>query len=182
MSKQKSIQKEKRELVEKPTNSKREVYYTPENAFQIIEPYIKDFHSIWDPACGDEMYPTKEYFEKRNHRVICTDVAQDKSFDFFIYKTKKKFDIIVTTPPYSFRKEFLIRVLEFNKPFALLVPVNVLESRTIRESFKANNTSIIFPPKTITFSSPTDSKSVKSLPYSVWVVKGLPNVEKIVYV
>lgn len=156
---------------------KREIYYTPEDALQLIEPFIRNYKSIWDPACGpSENYPLKDFFEKQGHRVICSDVLMGKEYDFFLHKTKKRFDIIVTTPPYSLRKEFILRALDMKKPFALLVPVNILESQSIRDALKIHDISLIYPPKTINFIASQDSRSVRSLPYSVWVIGRVPNI------
>ena len=162
-------------------NAKREVYYTPDSAFEVLEPYLKNYKAIWDPAAGADKFPVKEYFEKKGFRVATTDILMGKEYDFFSHKTKKRYDIIVTTPPYSFRKEFIIRACDLKKPFAFLVPVNVLESKTVRDLFKQYAISLIFPPKTTNFSSPDDSKSVKALPYCVWAVGGIPNIGDVVY-
>jgi hypothetical protein len=164
------------------THTKREIYYAPETALEIVEPYIKDFKAIWDPACGpSENYPLRDYFEKQGHRVVFSDVLMGKDYDFFTYKTKKRYDIMVTTPPYSLRKEFILRALELKKPFAFLVPMNVLESQSLRDAFKQYNVSVIYPEKSVSFVSPEDSRSVKSLPYSVWVVGGVPKMPPVIY-
>jgi len=181
-----SEKKEKQAIVQPATTvatqGKREIYYAPESAFQTVEPFIKDFKSLWDPASGpSENYPLKDYFESKGHRVICSDILMGKELDFFTHKTKKRYDMIVTTPPYSMRKEFIMRALELRKPFALLVPLNVLESKTIRDSFQQNGVSVIFPEKVVNFISPEDSRSVKSLPYSVWVIAGIPKLPPVVY-
>ncbi|KAJ3038955.1 hypothetical protein HDV00_012785 [Rhizophlyctis rosea] len=137
-------------------NMKREVYYTPETAFQIIKPYITNFRTIWDPAAGEDIFPVKDYFSRKRYRVVVTDISmgEDK------------------------RKEFIKRVCELKKAFARLVPVNVLESKTIRDLLKKYKVSFIFPPKTVPFSSPDDSRSVRNLPYSLWLEEdNLPTSE-----
>ncbi len=168
--------------IKESTNSRREVYYTPESALKVIQPVLKNFKTIWDPAAGAESYPVKDFFEKNGtHKVIISDIIEGKEFDFLTYKTKKRYEVIVTTPPYSYRKEFITRACELKKPFALLVPVNVLESKTVREHCKKYNLSLIFPEKTTNFISPSDSKSVKTLPYSVWIVGGIEKVPPVVF-
>jgi hypothetical protein len=162
-------------------NTKREVYYTPDYAFDIIAPVIRDFKSIWDPAAGSEKFPVRTFFEKIGHRVITTDILESPECDFLLNKTKKRFDMIVTTPPYSLRKEFIQRACDLKKPFALLVPVNVLESRTVRDLLKQQKISVIYPAKTVVFSSPTDSRSVRTLPYSIWLVHGVERLPAVVY-
>ena len=128
-----------------------------------------------------ENYPLKDVLEKQGHRVVISDILMGKEYDFFTHKTKKRYDMIVTTPPYSYRKEFLLRALDLKKPFAFLVPVNVLESKTIRDMLREYNISLVFPPKSTPFTSPDDSRSVKALPYSMWVLHGVPKVPPVVY-
>jgi hypothetical protein len=161
-------------------NTKREVYYTPESALQIIEPYIKDFKCIWDPASGIEHQPVKDYFESKGHRVVVSDIYMGTDNDFLTCKTKKRYDIIITTPPYSLRKDFIKRAIELRKPFAFLVPLNVLDSKTIRGFVKEYKISLIFPQDTVNFYSPDDSKSVKQLPYSIWIIGGVARLPDLV--
>jgi len=162
--------------------SKREIYYVPEEGIELILPYIKDFKTIWDPACGPmENYPLKDVLERHGHRVVTSDILMGREYDFFAYKTKKRHDMIVTTPPYSLRKEFVLRALELNKSFALFVPLNILESQTMKDLFKQYGVSLVFPPKTLTYFSPDDNKSVKSLPYSIWLVWGVSKMPPVVY-
>jgi len=165
----------------KRTTTRREIYYTPETALQIIEPYIKDYKTIWDPAAELEFFPIRDYFEKKGHRVIITDITMGVEYDFFKYRTKKRFDIIVTTPPYSLRKAFVMRACELKKAFAMFVPINILESHYIRDLLKKYKMSLIFPPKLITFSSPEDSKSIKNIPYCIWMVGGVEGLPELVW-
>ena len=168
--------------IEKKRNAKREVYYTPESALQLLHPYIKQYKAVWDPACGTSSeFPLKNFFEKEGHRLIHSDISMGKDHDFLTTKTKKRFDIIVTAPPYSFRKEFLVRVLELGKPFAFLVPSNVLESRTIRDLFSKTKVSLLFPPRNTSFITPDNNKSVKGLPYCLWVLGNIDNLPEIIY-
>lgn len=163
-------------------NVKREIYYTPDSAFQILEPFLQNnFKAIWDPAAGLDKFPVKDYFEQRGFRVVTTDIALDKEYDFFTHKTKKRYDIIVTTPPYSYRKEFIVRAFDLKKPFAMLVPVSVLESSTIRNLCRDNGLTFLFPAKRTDFTvgdNNTNERSVRNLPYSVWAVYGVPGFEK----
>ena len=32
------------------SHAKREIYYAPESAVEVIAPFIRDFKGIWDPA------------------------------------------------------------------------------------------------------------------------------------
>jgi len=164
------------------SNSKREIYYAPESAIETIVPFVKDYKTVWDPASGpSENFPLKDMLESQGHRVVLSDILMGKEYDFFSYKTKKRYDIIITTPPYSLRKEFVLRALDLKKPFAFFVPTNVVESKTIRDAFKQHNVSLIYPAKNSSFLSPEDSRSVKSLPQCMWVVFGVPKLSPIIY-
>jgi hypothetical protein len=151
-------------------------------AFDCIEPFLRNHKSIWDPAAGSELFPVKDYFEHKGYRVVTSDILESKDYDFMSFRTKKRYEIIVTTPPYSLRKEFVIRACQLKKPFAFLVPVNILESKTIRDSIRDCKLSLIFPSKTVNFVSSTDNKSVKNLPYSIWIVGNVQNVPSLEFV
>lgn len=42
---------------------------------------------------------------------------------------QQNFDMIITNPPYSLKDEFLKKCYEWNKPFALLLPITALEGK-----------------------------------------------------
>ena len=48
--------------------------------------------------------------------------------DFFRYEPEN-WDILVSNPPFSKKDEVLKRAFSFNKPFALLLPVNSIQSK-----------------------------------------------------
>ena len=156
------------------TSSKVEDY----PIIQSILPYMKEFKSVWDPVSGGkEDYPMKKFLEAKGIRVIDTDKTTDPEHDFQQYKTKKRFDAIVTCSPNGARKDFVLRAFEIGKPFAVLVPLSTFESRSFRDvlqkcqtSSRCKNLSIVFPP--------TTSDSKKPI-YSVWLMinfEGAPNV------
>ncbi len=164
------------------TNKKRSIYYTPELAFQILEPYLlrEDFKHIWDPAAGPQsngVFPVKSFFESKGKRVTTTDIADGEQYDFFNYKNRNQWKVIVTTPPYALRYQFLRRAVDIDKPFALFVAANVLENKAVRELFKLKKMSVIYPPDKIKFSVPSEPKSA-DMGYSVWILGGFSSVRE----
>lgn len=55
--------------------------------------------------------------------------------DFFEFEPNE-WDIIVSNPPFSVKDKVLERLHSFNKPFAILLPLNALQGKTRYEYFK----------------------------------------------
>ena len=55
--------------------------------------------------------------------------------DFFSYEPDK-WDILVSNPPFSRKNEVLKRAFSFEKPFALLMPVNSIQGKARYKIFK----------------------------------------------
>ena len=55
--------------------------------------------------------------------------------DFFKYEPDE-WDIIVSNPPFSIKDKILERLYLFNKPFAILLPLNSLQGKTRYKYFK----------------------------------------------
>ena len=49
---------------------------------------------------------------------------------------KEHWDILISNPPYSKKDDVLKRAYEFDKPFALLLPVNSIQGKRRFEIFK----------------------------------------------
>ena len=49
--------------------------------------------------------------------------------DFFEYEPEQ-WDIVVSNPPFSVKDKVLERLYSFNKPFAILLPLNSLQGKT----------------------------------------------------
>lgn len=55
--------------------------------------------------------------------------------DFFTYEPPQR-DVIISNPPYKGKREFRERALDLQKPFALLLPVNILSDSVINVTMK----------------------------------------------
>ena len=102
---------------------------TPPYALTPLIPYLKaaNIHQIWEPARG-EMY-LADALSRAEFSVVATDITDGDYYDFFHYDVRhddKKFDAIVTNPPYSMKYSWVKRCYELGKPWALLMPVEML--------------------------------------------------------
>ena len=120
-------------------------YATPEGAIKdILDREILN-GSILEPACGEghiskllkEYYPTSE--------IISTDLIQrdDKfnigvqgNIDFLTYDYNRKFDNVITNPPFNLAQEFIERALQLsNNKVIMFAKIQLLEGTKRREMF-----------------------------------------------
>ncbi len=98
-------------------NPRGDEQYTPQYAVLPILKYLPKKKIIWcpfDTAHSEFVIALKEAGFKVIHSHIGTGQ------DFFEYEPTE-WDIIVSNPPFSIKKQILERCLSFNKPFALLL-------------------------------------------------------------
>lgn len=131
-------------------------FQTPPIALQPLLPYLPREWKIWECAEG-KGYLSKA-LSKEGYQVIGTDILTGK--DFLSWQPEH-YDCIVTNPPYSIKHKFLIRCYQLGKPFALLLPLTTLETRTRQDLLRKYGIEIILFDKRINFFVPSgrDSKS-----------------------
>jgi hypothetical protein len=62
--------------------------------------------------------------------------------------------VLVTNPPYSIKYDWLARCYALGKPFALLMPVEMIAASTAQRLFKQYGIEILMPDKRINFKMP----------------------------
>ncbi len=115
--------------------------WTPFEALEPVLPYIPNKAKIWDCAPGSGQLV--KLLKKSKHITV------KWSGDFLTGDSPKKWDLIVTNPPYSIKHLFLERAAELDKPWAMLLPVTTLGVRRCQR-FLAD-AEVIFLPKRIDF-------------------------------
>ncbi len=136
------------------SNSKipiRDLCQTPPYALEPLYPYMKEGITIWEPACGEGILV--EELLKRGYKVKWSDILRDVNEDFFTMRPKK-YDLLLTNPPYSIKYEWLTRCYELSHPFALLMPVDILGSKTAQRLFEQFGVEVILMDKRINFKMP----------------------------
>ena len=71
----------------------------------------------------------------KRRRIQCSQKFISWRSGFFEYEPEK-WDIIVSNPPFSIKDKVLERLYSFNKPFAVLLPLNSLQGKTRYKYFK----------------------------------------------
>jgi len=101
--------------------------YTPFYAVDNLIKYIKSDLVVWCPF--DKEWSAFVVKLKENGNVVI-NTHIESGYDFFDYEPEK-YDLIISNPPFSKKDEVLKRLYELNKPFAILLPLNSLQRKSI---------------------------------------------------
>lgn len=113
-------------------------FYTKRETMEPILKYLKPNSTIWCPADEKDSNIVKA-LEEAGHIVIHTHIDKNQDFltskisdgnewiwfknpNAYVYLQHRKIDYIITNPPYSIRNDWFKKTMEFNIPFALLIP------------------------------------------------------------
>ncbi|WP_169780146.1 hypothetical protein [Campylobacter curvus] len=108
-----------------PARYKSDFYQTPYNLTRRLLEVEKFGGSILEPACGNGAIVSvlKEFgYQDIKFYDILTSGK-----DFL--EESGKFDCIITNPPFSLAKEFILKALEISDKFAFLLPLNYLHGK-----------------------------------------------------
>ena len=119
---------------------KHDDYMTPKYAFEWIKDFIPNNKVIWEAFYGDG--DSGNYLQELGFNVI------HEPIDFF---ENNKGDIIITNPPFSKKKEVFTRLKELDKPFIIICPSSMINTKYIKQLFKDETLQIIIPNKRINF-------------------------------
>ena len=106
--------------------------YTPAYAVDHIIKYLSKDKIIWCPF-SEEWSMFYRRFKEEGFNVIRSLLSDGK--DFFEYQPSE-FDVVVDNPPFSLKDKVLERLYSFNKPFAILLPLNSLQGKIRYKYFK----------------------------------------------
>lgn len=109
-------------------NSDREnnELYSPFYIVDHIIKYIPKDKVIWCPF-DEEWSSFYRKLKEEGYNVIRSSLKEGQ--DFLEYEPNTHWDIIVSNPPFSIKDKVLERLYSFNKPFAILLPLNSLQSK-----------------------------------------------------
>lgn len=126
---------------------------TPAYALDPLLPYLKQFKRIWEPACGEGLLvDALQDWTGARFEVIATDILQGQNF--FDFEPEHEWECIVTNPPYSIKFQWLARCYTLGKPFALLMPVETLGTKTAQDLFERYGIEVILLDKRVNFKMP----------------------------
>ncbi len=153
---------------EYPENNQN--YQTPRSAIKPLLKHLPKTWTIWECACGRGNI--SGYLHDQGRKIIATDIMT--GHDFLTWKPRKHWDAIITNPPHRHMTEFLRRCFDFGKPFALLLPLLVLEGRERHRLFRDYGVELLMFDRRVEYEAEHDGSRRGDIPFaSVWVCHGL---------
>lgn len=159
----------------------RDLFQTPNYAVDLLIPIIpKNIKHIWECATGERRLQFR--LEHFGYKVLGTDIRNtdntDTPFNFLsnISYFPKDYDLsdwcVITNPPFSLKEKFFRKCLEYNTPFALLIPADY--SGWIIEAITKYGCEKIIPTRRIDYITPKNlqGKESHSQFHSMWLTKG----------
>lgn len=144
-------------------------FQTPDYALDPLLPYLSTFHTVWESACGDGLLVN--HLQNAGFDVIATDLAI--GINYFA-TDRSDYDIEITNVPFSRKYQWLRRACERDKPFALLMPSDVLfAGKMCQPLIKQYNLEFLVPNKRINFKTPNKGWDSSAQMHTSWVTRGL---------
>lgn len=99
--------------------------YTPFYAVEPLLEFLPKDKKIWCPF-DEEWSAFYQFLSEKGYEVERSSLKEGQ--DFFRYEPEH-WDILVSNPPFSKKNDVLKRAFSFQKPFALLLPVNSIQGK-----------------------------------------------------
>jgi len=127
--------------------------YTPRVGVEILLPHIQHLKEkvIWLPFDKEDSQFVKVLTDN-GFEVIYSHI--DYGQDFLTYEPEN-WDCLISNPPYKNKRIYWERALDLKKPFALLLPINILSDSiinvTMREREREREFQLLIPSKRMRF-------------------------------
>lgn len=147
-------------------------YDTPSYAFDMLKCFEDQFENkiIWDPFVSETSLAGPRI---RTCFPNSKEIIHNKSYDLMTNSFPPTFDIIITNPPYSCKKDVVEKCLALGKPFCLLLPLETVSRRYMTKHYQEikKDLCILFPEQRVNFIPlQTKRKRASNSPFhSVWV-------------
>ena len=132
---------------------KRDEYYTPKILVDAILKYIPIDKTVWcpfDTANSEFVLALKA----RGNTVVYSHIKE--GLDFFDYEPCD-YDYIVSNPPFTKKLDVLKRLYELKKPFAMLLPLPMLNYQEIGNFLIDKKLELLIVDKKVSFDGNTSS-------------------------
>ncbi len=116
------------------SKGKNDECYTCRYAVEPLLEFLPQFKDkiIWCPFDMEESEFVK-VFRENGYNVVNSHISTGQ--DFYQYEPEK-WDVIISNPPFTNKKEIFKRAISFNKPFCLLMTLTWLNDRAPKLLFK----------------------------------------------
>lgn len=122
---------------------------TPHYAIDPLLPYLPADRVIWESAAGEGQIISK--LTAHGYTVTGSDILTGQ--DFFTWQPET-WDIQVTMPASKIRFKWMARSYELGKPFALIMPVDILGTKSAQILFQEWGVGVILLNRRINFKTP----------------------------
>lgn len=125
---------------------------------------------LWCPF-DDENSNFVKVLKEQGYKVVYSHISQGK--DFYTY-VPEHFDLIISNPPFKNKYNTLARLIELDKPFALIYGTQCFTSSKFTKLLKSvKSLSLCFLIKRLKFFKKGETTS-KSPPFqSMWITSGI---------
>lgn len=97
---------------------------TPFYAVEPLLEFVPKGNKIWCPF-DEEWSAFVNLFRENGYSVVCSHIKNGE--DFFEFEPSE-YDVIISNPPFSLKDKVIERLYTLNKPFAILLPIQSLQS------------------------------------------------------
>jgi len=149
------------------SSGKNDECYTQRYAVEPLLEFLEPFKNkiIWCPFDTEESEFVK-VLQENNFKVVFSHI--DNGQDFYNYEPEE-WDLILSIPPFTGKKEIFARALSFNKPFALIMTVAWLNDRAPMKLFAEKDLQLLMFDERMTFKNQTHGKQINfSSAYYCW--------------
>lgn len=141
--------------------------WTPAYGVQPILEFIPEGVKVWCPFDTEQSEFVKQISKK--NQVFHTHISRGQ--DFLTYEPDFEWDMIVSNPPFTNKRQYFERALSFNKPFALIMSNTWLNDSAPKQLFKDKELQLLMFDKRMKFNSPDgrpNNKITFSSSYYCW--------------
>ena len=124
--------------------------YTPAYGVEILLPHIRHFKDkiIWCPFDTEDSQFVK-ILRSNGFNIVFSSLNNNQ--DFLEYEPEQ-WDVILSNPPYTNKQIFWERCLALGKPFALLLPINILSDSVVNSTIRdERRLSLLIPSRRMRF-------------------------------
>jgi len=127
-------------------------YYTPKVLVEAIVPFVPEGQTVWCPFDTEE----SEFVHAFRHRHAVRYSHAWDGRDFFEYEPEE-YDCIVSNPPFTRKLEVLERLYALGKPFAVVLPLPMLNYQEVGDFFLNRDLQLLVVNKKVSFDGNTAS-------------------------
>ena len=132
------------------SKGKNDECYTPSYGVYPILKYIPNNTIVWCPFDTEKSEFVKQIGSLgKGIKVIYSHISRGE--DFFNYEPNEKWDMIISNPPFTGKRNIFERALSFNKPFALIMSNTWLNDSAPKQLFKEKDLQLLMFDKRMKF-------------------------------